>query len=52
MTQATTSEKAESTPSTEGTEMLDRFWSENRAEIDSINIVSEMTLSNNGQIER
>lgn len=39
MTQTSTNEKTESLQTTEGTEMLDRFWSEIRTEVDSINIV-------------
>lgn len=39
MTQTSTNEKTEALQSTEGTEMLERFWTEIRAEIDSINIV-------------
>ena len=42
MTQTSTSEKNEPLPPTEGTEMLDRFWSEIRAEMDTINIVGVM----------
>lgn len=39
MTQTSTNEKNEPLQPTEGTEMLDRFWSEIRTEVDSINIV-------------
>jgi hypothetical protein len=39
MTQTSTNEKTESLQPTEGAEMLERFWSEIRAEVDSINIV-------------
>jgi hypothetical protein len=39
MTQTSTNEKTEPSQPTEGTEMLERFWSEIRAEVDSINIV-------------
>jgi hypothetical protein len=39
MTQTSTNEKTESLQPTEGAEMLERFWSEVRSEVDSINIV-------------
>jgi len=39
MTQTSTNEKNESLQPTEGAEMLERFWSDIRAEVDSINIV-------------
>lgn len=42
MTQTSSSEKTETLPVTEGSEMLERFWSEIRAEIDGINIVREL----------
>lgn len=49
MTQTSTNEKTESLQTTEGTEMLDRFWSEIRTEVDSINIMdfraSELPLA-------
>ena len=40
MTQTSTNEKAETLQPTEGTEMLERFWSDIRTEVESINIVS------------
>jgi len=39
MTQTSANEKTESLQPTEGAEMLERFWSEVRSEVDSINIV-------------
>ncbi|CAF1131399.1 unnamed protein product [Rotaria sordida] len=49
MTQTSTNEKSEALQPTEGTEMLERFWSEIRAEIESINIMdfraSELPLA-------
>jgi len=49
MTQSTTDEKVERLPQTEGAEMLERFWSEVRAEVDSMNIMefraSELPLA-------
>ncbi|UJR31440.1 hypothetical protein I4U23_018933 [Adineta vaga] len=49
MTQSTTNEKNESLQPTEGAEMLERFWSEIRSEVDSINIMdfhaSELPLA-------
>jgi nuclear transcription factor Y gamma len=49
MTQTSTNEKNEPLQSTEGTEMLERFWSEIRAEVDTINIMdfraSELPLA-------
>jgi hypothetical protein len=39
MTQTSTSEKNEPLQPTEGAEMLERFWSEIRSEVDTINIV-------------
>jgi len=39
MTQTSTNEKTESLQTTEGTEMLDRFWSDIRSGVDSVNIV-------------
>jgi len=49
MTQTSSSEKTETLPVTEGSEMLERFWSEIRAEIDGINIMdfraSELPLA-------
>jgi nuclear transcription factor Y gamma len=49
MTQTSTNEKTEPSQPTEGTEMLERFWSEIRAEVDSINIMdfraSELPLA-------
>jgi nuclear transcription factor Y gamma len=43
MTQTSTNEKTEPSQPTEGTEMLERFWSEIRAEVDSINIMEFRT---------
>ncbi|CAF0942862.1 unnamed protein product [Adineta ricciae] len=40
MTQTTPNEKNESSQPSEGAEMLERFWSEVRSEIDSINITT------------
>lgn len=44
MTQTATSEKTEALQPTEGAEMLERFWSDVRAEVDLINIVRERRL--------
>ena len=43
MTQTSSSDKNEPLPTTEGSEMLERFWAENRAEIEGINIVGDRT---------
>jgi len=49
MTQTSTNEKTESLQTTEGTEMLDRFWSDIRSGVDSVNITdfhaSELPLA-------
>lgn len=44
MTQTTPNEKNESLQPTEGAEMLERFWSEVRSEVDSISIVCVQSI--------